>query len=138
VRGAGRREAGGDPRKLDFCPGMAEAKDWGDHGMYEGATMASRVVILVAVLLVGGPVLARDISFPKQTAAQIKQACDSAGGKLSQDAHGYGCGTDCHGGPGTDCTVYCRDGERCTAQVIAGRRPHTILDALKAPERHRR
>jgi hypothetical protein len=138
MRSADRREAAILGRKLDFCRGMAEANSRGDHGMYRGATMASRIFILIAALLVCGPVLARDISFPKQTAAQIQQACESAGGKLSQDAHGYGCGTDCHGGPGTDCTVYCREGERCTAQVIAGRRPHNILDALKAPERRRR
>ncbi|MDI3469113.1 MAG: hypothetical protein OJF62_001176 [Pseudolabrys sp.] len=100
--------------------------------------MACRLIVIVAVLLFGGPAVAGDISLPKHTVAQIKQACDSVGGKFSQDAHGYGCGTDCHGGPGTDCTVYCRDGERCTAQVIAGRRPHDVLDALKVPERHRR
>jgi hypothetical protein len=117
---------------------MAEANCRGDRGMSRGATMACRLVILVAVFLVGGPLLASDISLPKQTAAQIRQACDSAGGKFSQDARGYGCGTDCHGNPGTDCTVYCTDGARCTAQVIAGRRPHNVLDALKAPARHRR
>ena len=96
------------------------------------------LLFFVTVLALGGPALASDVSLPKQTVAEIKSACDKAGGKFSQDARGYACGTNCQGGPGTACTVYCRDGERCTAQVVTARRPHNVLDALKVPEHKRR
>jgi len=79
--------------------------------------------------------LASDVHLAKQTAEEIKSVCDKAGGKFSQDANGYGCGTDCHGGPGTDCVVFCKTGEKCDAQVIGGRRPKNALSALQAPAR---
>ena len=93
-------------------------------------------LILIGVLGVSGPALARDITLRKHTPAEIQSACEKAGGKFSQDAKGYGCGTDCHGTRGTDCTVFCPNNERCVVQVIGGRRPHNVAQALTKPERH--
>ena len=93
-------------------------------------------LILVGVLGLSSPSLARDITLRKHTADEIKSACDQAGGRFSQDTKGYGCGTNCHGGRGTDCTVFCPNGERCVVQVIGGRRPHNVTQALTKPERH--
>ena len=81
------------------------------------------------------PAAARDMTLPKTTADQLKAACDRAGGKFSQGAAIYGCGTDCAGKPGTDCTVNCQAGKRCTAQVVGGRRPHTVAEALEKGRR---
>jgi hypothetical protein len=68
---------------------------------------------------------------PKTSPDALKSACDTAGGKFSQGSMGYGCGTDCKGGPGTDCIVHCFPGKKkCTAQVIGGRRPHSVAQAL--------
>ena len=85
-----------------------------------------------------GAALARDLTFPKTTAEALKSACDKAGGKFSQDAKGYGCGTDCKGGPGTDCIVHCEAEQKCTAQVIGSGRPRSVAEALTKPERKRR
>jgi hypothetical protein len=93
---------------------------------------------LIGVLGVSAPSLARDITLRKHTADELKSACEKAGGKFSQDDKGYGCGTDCLGKPGTDCTVFCPSGERCVVQVVGGRRPHNVAEALTKPERHRR
>jgi hypothetical protein len=76
------------------------------------------------------------MALPKLTADQLKAACDKAGGKFSQSATIYGCGTDCAGKPGTDCTVDCTADKRCTTQVVGGRRPHSIADALEKPGKH--
>lgn len=95
-------------------------------------------LILIGALGLSSASLARDVSLRKYTADEIKSTCEKAGGKFSQDAKGYGCGTDCHGGHGTDCTVFCPTGEKCVAQVIGARRPRHVLDALKVPERHAR
>ena len=92
-------------------------------------------LVVAAVLGFSAPSLASDIHLPKQTAEEMKSVCDRVGGKLSQDANGYECGTDCHGGPGTDCTVFCKAGENCVAQVIGARRPKNALSALQAPAR---
>lgn len=96
------------------------------------------LLILTGALALSGVAVAKDLTLPKTSADAIKSACDKAGGKFSQDDRGYGCGTDCHGDPGTDCVVYCQTGEKCTAQVIGGRRPHSVAAALTKPERHRR
>lgn len=85
-------------------------------------------LILLALAL---PASARDMTLPKTTADQLKAACDKAGGKFSQSATIYGCGTDCQGKPGTDCTVNCSADKRCTAQVVGGRRPRSIAEALE-------
>ena len=88
------------------------------------------LLILTGALALSGVAVAKDLTLPKTSADAIKSACDKAGGKFSQDDRGYGCGTDCHGDPGTDCIVYCKAGEKCTAQVIGGRRPHSVAAAL--------
>ena len=96
------------------------------------------LLVLTGALALNGAALARDLTFPKTNAEALKSACDKAGGKLSQDAKGYGCGTDCRGGPGTDCVVYCTTDQKCTAQVIGARRPRSVAEALTKPEQHRR
>ena len=78
---------------------------------------------------------AREVSIGKHTAEEVKSICDKAGGKFSQEATGHYCGTDCHGGPGTDCVVGCKTGQTCIAQVIGSRRPTTLANALEAPSR---
>ena len=90
---------------------------------------------LVAPLAPTDAALARDITLPKTTAALLKAACDKAGGSFSQGASDYGCGTDCQGHAGTDCTVHCAADQKCVAQVIGARRPHTVAEALTKPAR---
>ncbi len=92
--------------------------------------------VLFASLAFSGPVFAIDTNLPKQTAEQLKSVCDKAGGEFSQDAHGYGCGTDCKGKPGTACTVFCETDKKCVAQVIRGRRPRSIEAALAPETKH--
>ena len=94
------------------------------------------VLSLVLFLALGAPSLARDLTLPKTTAEALQAACTKAGGKFSQDAHGYGCGTDCAGGPGTDCIVHCAAEQKCTAQMIGARRARSVADALTKPGRH--
>jgi hypothetical protein len=93
------------------------------------------LIVLAGIVALGTPSLARDLTLPKTTADQLKAACAKAGGKFSQDARGYGCGTDCNGGPSTDCIVHCVANERCTAQVIGARRPRSVAEALTKPKR---
>jgi hypothetical protein len=96
------------------------------------------LLVLTGALALNNAANAKDLTLPKTSADTIKSACDKAGGKFSQDAKSYGCGTDCHGGPGTDCVVYCETGQKCTAQVIGGRRPHSVAAALTKPEGRQR
>jgi hypothetical protein len=93
---------------------------------------------LVSALALAGPCLANEFVLHKSSLQELKAVCDKAGGKFSQDANGYGCGSDCRGGPGTDCTVFCKTDEKCYAQVIGARRPSNALNALLAPMRHAR
>jgi hypothetical protein len=79
--------------------------------------------------------LASEVSIHKHTAEELKSICDKVGGKFSQDTSGHYCGTDCHGGPGTDCVVGCKIDQPCFAQVIGSRRPTTLLNALQATTR---
>lgn len=95
-------------------------------------------LILTCVLVLSGAALAEESTLPKTNAEQLKDACTKAGGKFSQDAKSIGCGTNCQGGPGTDCTVYCPIDQKCTAQVIGARRPHSVAEALTKPESRRR
>ena len=88
---------------------------------------------LIATLCLSAPCFAADVNLQKQTPEQLKSVCDQAGGKFSQDTHGYGCGTDCAGAPGTACTVFCEPDKKCVVQVMGARRPRNILDALKKP-----
>ncbi len=90
-------------------------------------------LVLTGVLAFNSAAFGRDITLPKTGAEALKSACDKAGGKFSQDAKGYGCGTNCQGGAGTDCVVHCDAGQKCTAQVIGARRPRSIADALSKP-----
>jgi len=92
----------------------------------------------VGVMGLAGPSLAGESTLQKSTLEKIKAVCDQTGGKLSQDAHGFGCGTDCHGHPGTDCTLYCKTDQKCVAQTMGARRPTSFENALKAPERRAR
>jgi len=94
--------------------------------------------VLIGTIVAGAPSRASDLTLPKTLAAALKSACDKAGGSFSQGDKLYGCGTDCHGHSGTDCTVTCAADARCTAQVIGGRRPRSVADALQTPEKHRR
>jgi hypothetical protein len=94
--------------------------------------------VLTGVLALSGAAFARDVTLPKTSAEGLKSACDKAGGKFSQGAKDYGCGTDCHGGPGTDCIVHCEAEQKCTAQVIGARRPRSVAEALTKPEPKRR
>jgi hypothetical protein len=94
--------------------------------------------ILLGTLALGGPASAKDISLPKSSVDELKAVCTKVGGKFSQDSNGFGCGTNCQGGAGTDCIVFCKPDAKCVAQVIGARRPKTIESALKAPPRHKR
>lgn len=95
------------------------------------------VLALLAALSAAAPAFARDMTLPKTSADELKAACAKAGGKFSQGASIYGCGTDCNGKPGTDCTVDCVEGKRCTTQVVGGRRPRSVAEALTKAARKR-
>jgi len=99
---------------------------------------STALLVLIGTLAVSGPSLARDIHLQKTSAAELKQTCAKVGGSFSQGPQRYGCGTDCKGGPGTACVVTCEADRRCIAQVMGGRRPHNVLQALQKPTRHRR
>ena len=89
--------------------------------------------ILIGVLGVAGPAMARDVHLHKYSMDEMKTACTKAGGKFSQGGGLYGCGTDCHGGPGTACIVTCKEGgKRCIAQDMGGKRPRNLEQALGA------
>jgi hypothetical protein len=88
------------------------------------------LLIVSATLAIGSASMARDIHLPKTSADALKQVCEKVGGSFSQGTQRYGCGTDCKGGKGTDCLVTCEADQRCDAQVIGGRRPHTVEQAL--------
>ena len=91
------------------------------------------LLVLAGALALNGAALARDMTLPKTSAEALKAACDKAGGKFSQDAKIYGCGTNCQGAAGTDCTVNCTADQKCTAQVIGARHPRSIAEALSKP-----
>ena len=90
--------------------------------------------ILIGALALSAPSLARDITLHKMSVEALKSACEKAGGRFSQDKGGYGCATNCKGGIGSDCIVTCKPAEKkCVAQVIGGRRPHNVAQALTKP-----
>ena len=89
-------------------------------------------VMLIVIFGLSVSSFARDVSIGKHTAEEVKSVCDKVGGKFSQDATGHYCGTNCHGGPGTDCVVGCKTGQTCIAQVIGSRRPTNLVNALEA------
>jgi hypothetical protein len=94
------------------------------------------IAAIFGVISLSAPSLANDIYLGKHTAADLQGICTKAGGKFSQDSGGYGCGTDCHGLPGTACSVYCPTGDKCVVQVMGARRPRHVLDALMGPKHH--
>lgn len=87
--------------------------------------------VVVAGLVLGAPAQAATVSMHKHSAEELKSACAKVGGRFSQGPKHYGCGTDCQGGPGTDCIVSCEADQKCEAQVIGARRPRTLESALK-------
>ena len=99
---------------------------------------------ITAILILSGSLgftataFANDVTLALQPPEALKALCDKVGGKFSQDASGYECGTNCQGKPGTDCTVFCKPGAKCYAQVIRGRRVHNAEDALKVPAKKAR
>ena len=96
------------------------------------------LLILIGALGLGAPSFARDIHLHKSSVDELKSACEKAGGRFSQNKGGYGCATSCTGGAGSDCIVTCKADKGCVAQVIGGRRPHTVAQALTKPQRHAR
>jgi hypothetical protein len=98
----------------------------------------SVLLILIGALGLSAPSFARDITLHKISGEEMKAACEKAGGRFSQDPSGYGCATNCKGGAGSDCIVTCKADKGCTAQVIGGRRPHNVAQALTKPQRHQR
>ena len=91
--------------------------------------------IFVGVFGLSGLALAQEVSLHKHTAAELKSVCDKVGGRFSQDAEGYGCGTNCQGKPGTDCVIGCKNDQNCTAQVPGRGRPTNLLNALERSPR---
>lgn len=78
-----------------------------------------------------GSSMASETTMRKSSAEELKSVCDKAGGLFSQDAGGYGCGTNCQGKPGTDCVLACKNAEKgCFAQVPGRARPTSTLNAL--------
>jgi hypothetical protein len=96
------------------------------------------LLVLTGALAFGSAAQAIDIALHKHTPEDVKAACTKAGGSFSEGSGTYGCGTDCRGAPGTDCTVFCQADQNCFAQVIGARRPHDLAGALQVPARHRR
>ena len=90
--------------------------------------------ILIGVLGLAGAAAARDVHVKKYSMDELKSACEKANGKFSQGGGLYGCGTDCHGNPGTACIVTCREGKRCIAQLMGGKRFRNLAQALGEPK----
>ena len=95
------------------------------------------LLVLSGTLVLAGAAQARDIRLPKTSADDLQKICTSVGGSFSPGTDRYGCGTDCKGGKGTDCLVTCTPDGPCNGQVIGGRRPRTIEQAL-APGKKKR
>jgi hypothetical protein len=86
---------------------------------------------VVALAFAASSASAAEVSLKKSSADELKAVCQKAGGSFSTDNSGYGCGTDCKGASGTDCTVFCpTSATKCTAQVNGARRPKTAELAL--------
>ena len=93
----------------------------------------STISIIFAVFLgfSVGSSMASETTMHKSSVEELKSVCDKAGGSFSQDASGYGCGTNCQGKPGTDCVLACKNSEKsCFAQVPGRARPTSPLNAL--------
>jgi hypothetical protein len=93
----------------------------------------STIPISLAVILgfSVGLSMASETTMRKASMEELKSVCDKAGGSFSQDAGGYGCGSNCQGKPGTDCVLACKNDEKsCFAQVPGRARPTSPLNAL--------
>jgi hypothetical protein len=102
--------------------------------MERRAGVSVRLALLITAILsaaAANPASAAEVRLRKQSVDQLKVTCQKVGGSFSQDSGGYACGTDCRGNAGTDCTVFCKNAAGCTAQVIGGRRPRTVEQALQ-------
>ena len=94
-------------------------------------SLSVALTLIAAIGLSASSSLAKEITL-HATAEELKIVCDEAGGSFSQDPGGmYGCGTDCHGGPGTDCTVSCTKDHTCTGQVSGRGDPTNLLNTLR-------
>ena len=97
------------------------------------------VSFVIAVIALITPLSAAEVSLQKTSAGDLKALCEKIGGAYSEDNSGYGCSTDCRGGRGTDCTVFCPStAKRCTAQVGGARRPKTMEQALSRVSKRKR
>lgn len=93
----------------------------------------------LALAALAPPSSAAEVNLQKTSADDLKALCQKVGGAYSEDNSGYGCSTDCQGGKGTDCTVYCPStAKRCTAQVDGARRPKTVEQALAPVSKRKR
>jgi hypothetical protein len=83
-------------------------------------------LILSGILVFNvGDALAKGVAMGNHTADEISSACTKAGGVFTQDSGGYGCSTNCHGGPGNACSVGCKSDHTCYGQV-PGRNKSTV------------
>ena len=99
--------------------------------MRTAASIAMFSLLVSAIGTGAGSALASEAAMHKFTADELKSACDKAGGSFSQDANGYGCGTNCQGKSGTDCVVACKNNDKsCFAQVPGRARPKSLPNAL--------
>ena len=81
------------------------------------------MVVLIASAMVSA-VEARTIPLhDTHSADDIRNHCKDAGGTFSQDETGYGCSTNCKGGPadesgaGSQCSVSCSLAQKCKGNV---------------------
>lgn len=89
------------------------------------------ICLAIALGSLGYPISAAEVNLRNASAEQLKTVCQKVGGSFSESENGYGCGTDCAGSKGSDCTVFCpNSAKHCTAQVGGARRPKTIEQAL--------
>ena len=88
----------------------------------------SRISALVMVVLIASAMVsaveARTIPLhDTHSADDIRNHCKDAGGSFSQDETGYGCSTNCKGGPadesgaGSQCSVSCSLAQKCKGNV---------------------
>ena len=79
---------------------------------FSEAAMRNSTISVILAVIFGfsvGSSMASETTMRKSSAEELKSVCDKAGGSFSQDAGGYGCGTNCQGKAGTDCVQECRE-----------------------------
>lgn len=97
----------------------------------EAAMRTISLILATTFSLSAGASLASETTMRKISADELKSVCDKAGGSFSQDAVGYGCGTNCQGKSGTDCVLACKNNDKnCFAQVPGRARPTSPLNAV--------